>query len=102
MMGKLNSPDGYVSQVDIKTQSGKKRIKAGRDGRYVAEDPAVVSALKQAGFTEAGISTYGGSNLGYTCVQCGFGSWFKTCSRCGHENSNPSRDGEIDGNGGTN
>ena len=100
-MGKLNSPDGFVSQVDIKTQSGTQRVKAERDGRYSTDNPAVVSALKQAGFSEAGFSTYGGVNQGYTCTQCGFGSWFRKCSRCGHEVTDPHTDGEIDGNGGT-
>lgn len=97
-MGKLNSPDGFVAAVDIKTQSGTQRVRADKDGRYSTENPAVISALKQSGFQEAGFSTYGRSDLGYTCSQCGFGSWFRKCSRCGHENEVIRRDGEIDGN----
>jgi len=25
-------------------------------------------------------------NIGYTCLECGFGTWFRKCSRCGYEN----------------
>jgi hypothetical protein len=34
------------------------------------------------------------TNLGYTCIECGFGSWFALCGRCGHNNSTTPRDGE--------
>ena len=33
-------------------------------------------------------------NLCYTCMECGFGSWFAKCSRCGTDNSKTLRDGE--------
>jgi hypothetical protein len=80
-MSKLNSPDGYVNEVRIRTQSGTKTVKAGKDGRYSTDNPAVVSALKQAGFTTSGFSTYvrqtgsmchnEGSRITNSCIKCG-------------------------------
>ena len=31
---------------------------------------------------------------GFPCSACGFGSWFKKCSRCGHENERIMKDGD--------
>ena len=103
-MSRLNSPDGYVREVDIKTQRGTTRIRADRDGRFTNLSPTQEKALKSEGFKEAAISTYtpGDRERGYTCTQCGFGSWFRKCSRCGHEATNTPRDGDIDGDSGTN
>jgi hypothetical protein len=91
-MSRLNSPDGYVSEVNIKTQSGVKRFKADKDGKYGTDDPKVISALRSQGFTDEALSPYskGDSQRGYTCPNCGFGSWFMKCSRC---------ERGIDGNG---
>jgi DNA-directed RNA polymerase subunit RPC12/RpoP len=52
--------------------------------------------MKAEGFFEASLNPYdkGDAQRGFTCVECGFGSWFRKCSRCGHENGTPERDGE--------
>ena len=102
-MTRMSGPDGFVKQTDIKSQSGKVRYTAGKDGIYNVNNPAHVKALKESGFTEALIPGQASSTagLGYTCSQCGFGSWFIKCSRCGHEITDIHRDGEIE-NGSSN
>jgi hypothetical protein len=83
-MARLNSPDGFVSQVDIKTQSGTTRLNADRQGKYGTDNPKTTAALRSQGFTDEALNPYssGDSSRGYTCQVCGFGSWFTECSRC--------------------
>jgi hypothetical protein len=86
-MSRLNSPDGFVSEVNIKTQSGVTRLKADKDGKYGTDNPAIISALKSQGFSNESLSIYskGDNKRGYDCKKCGFGSWFEKCSRCEKE-----------------
>jgi len=95
-MAKLTPRDGYVKTTDINSQSGVKTYRAGSDGRYEVNNPAHIKALKAEGFTEANLALYesGDGERGYTCTECGFGSWFRKCSRCGHESSAPKTDGD--------
>ena len=81
---RLNSPDGHVSEVNIKTQAGVKRFKADKDGKYGTDDPSVIRALKSQGFSDESLTTYskGDVGRGFNCETCGFGSWFQKCSRC--------------------
>jgi len=63
---------------------------------YEVNNANDIKTLKAEGFTEANLSTYstGDANRGYTCIECGFGSWFKLCSRCGYETATPKTDGD--------
>ena len=83
-MARLNSPDGFVSEVNIKSQSGVKSLKADKDGKYGTNDSALIATLKKQGFTEENLSRYvkGDSSKGHRCEKCGFASWFVKCSRC--------------------
>jgi hypothetical protein len=53
-----------------------------RDGIYSVVD-SDVAALKNEGFTEKSLTGTTERGAGRVCTQCGFGSWFVTCSRCG-------------------
>ena len=95
-MARLVPRDGYAKEVEIKRQSGTKVLRAGRDGLYRTENPKDIAALKAEGFTEGNLAlqTDGDSQRGYNCMNCGFGSWFRKCSRCGHKSSAPKTDGD--------
>jgi hypothetical protein len=95
-MARLVPRDGYAKEVEIKRQSGTKVLRAGKDGLYRTENPKDIAALKAEGFTEGNLAlqTDGDSQRGYNCMNCGFGSWFRKCSRCGHESSAPKTDGD--------
>jgi len=95
-MGRLVPRDGFAREVEITRQSGSKVIKAGKDGMYCVENPRDIQALKAEGFTEGNLAlhTTGDGDRGYNCDNCGFGSWFKLCSKCGHESSAPKTDGD--------
>ena len=92
-MSKMVAPDRGVKETVI----GGKSYYSDRSGLYNVTNPAHKKAMKAEGFFEASLmgATTNGEQLGYTCSACGFGSWFRKCSRCGCENtSNPPRDGE--------
>jgi len=95
-MGRLVPRDGFAREVEITRQSGSKILKAGKDGMYRVENPKDIQALKAEGFTEGNLAlhTTGDGSRGYNCDNCGFGSWFKLCSKCGHESSAPKTDGD--------
>ena len=91
-MTKIIPPDRGVKETVI----GGKSYYQSRQGSFEVTNPKHIKAMKAEGFFEAsmmGATT--DQTLGYTCSECGFGSWFRKCSRCGHENTtNPPRDGE--------
>ena len=91
-MGKMVGRDGNVAAVDVNGRSYYKN----RKGSYTVESKSDIAALKREGFTEAALNPYDAkdSGRGFTCVQCGFGSWFRKCSRCGHENDDVKTDGD--------
>jgi len=96
-MARLVPRDGFAKEVEINRQSGAKVLRADRSGLYSVENPKDIKALKAEGFTESNLALYqeGDVNRGYTCTQCGFGSWFRRCSRCGSEyESAPRTDGD--------
>lgn len=93
-MSKMVAPDKGVKETVI---GGKSYYSNGKTGLYTVTNPAHKKAMKAEGFIEASLmgATTNNEHLGYTCSACGFGSWFRKCSRCGQENtSNPPRDGE--------
>jgi hypothetical protein len=88
-MARMVGPSGHIKAVDIKTQSGTRTIKADRAGFYSASKPSDIKALRAEGFTEENLARHaiGDAERGFNCVECGFGSWFAKCGRCGHDNS---------------
>lgn len=90
-MAKIIPPQG-LKEVAVKTERGTKIYRAGKDGLINVENPRHAKQMKYEGLGEAGLNgvTTGG---GYPCTNCGFGSWFKKCSRCGHENERVEMDG---------
>ena len=91
-MARMIGRDNNVQAVDVAGQSYYRD----RKGGYNVESKTAIAALKREGFSEAALNPYdsGDAQRGFTCVECGFGSWFRKCSRCGHENGTPERDGE--------
>jgi len=91
-MTKIVAPDRGVRQTEI----GNKTYTVNRQGIYEVSNPSHIKAMKSEGFFEASLNpiSKGDGERGFTCVECGFGSWFRKCSRCGHENGTPARDGE--------
>lgn len=86
-MTKMIPPKGMTS-VSIDTPNGKKSKFVGKDGLLNINDPKLVRKLKQEGL---GVASASGviqnmRAVGYTCSKCGFGSFFKLCSRCGETN----------------
>lgn len=82
-MAKLVSSDRGAREVVVRTERGAVKYK-GRDGIYEVDNPRHAAQMKAEGFFEASLSgpSAGG---GFPCTNCGFGSWFRKCSRCGHE-----------------
>lgn len=90
-MAKLVAPDKRVAETEV---SG--RTYRPHNGIYNVNNNNDIKAMKNEGFFEAALNPYDkrDGERGFNCVQCGFGSWFRKCSRCGHENGTPERDGE--------
>ena len=92
-MAKIVAPDKGVKQTEV----GGYRYTVNKEGVYTVTNPAHIRAMKSEGFFEAALNPYDSkdSQRGYTCVQCGFGSWFLKCSRCGTDNTEAvKKDGE--------
>lgn len=95
-MPKLIASDKGLRGVDVNTARGKVKLNPNKQGVFEVNNPKLANQLKKEGFFEASLMgpTTNGANVGYTCSQCGFGSWFVKCSRCGHETL-VHRDGEA-------
>lgn len=94
-MARLIASDGGVKGVDVQTESGTRSYNPDRKGVLTVNDPKVARRLKHEGFFEASLmGPTTDASIGFTCIECGFGSWFALCSRCGHNNSTTPRDGE--------
>lgn len=86
-MARLVAPNDGAREVDIRTPRGTKRYRGKSGGMYEVDNPADINTMRASGFTEAslmGVATNTGT--GYPCRSCGFGSWFKKCSKCGAVN----------------
>lgn len=83
-MARLVPRDGAVREVDVRTERGKTRYRAEKGGLMNVDNPKHIAQMKAEGFIEASLmgSSQNTAGLGYTCEKCGFGSWFKECSRC--------------------
>ena len=83
-MTRIIPPQG-MKELEVQTRKGTKVIRAGKDGLFNIENPRLAKNLKEEGLGEAGLNGFTTSG-GYPCSSCGFGSWFKKCSRCGELN----------------
>jgi hypothetical protein len=92
MARRMVAPDKRVAETEI----GGTTYRPNRGGIYEVSNRNHIEAMKAEGFFEASLNPIGKGDgaKGFTCVECGFGSWFRKCSRCGHENGTPARDGE--------
>lgn len=73
---KLASFDRQCREIE----HGGRLLKA-KDGIFDVPDSAV-RALKATGLHELNMLGHGLKAKGYRCTKCGFGSFFKRCSRC--------------------
>lgn len=91
-MGKMIPPQG-LREVAVKTERGTKVYRADRSGLIHVDNPKHAAQMKAEGL---GVASAGGvaDTEGFPCSQCGFGSYFKKCSRCGHENERIMKDGD--------
>ena len=71
------APDGAVRAVVANGVEYKSR-----DGVYEMPPAAARKLLAEGGFQANALR--GKATGGYDC-ECGFGSWFRVCSRCGRE-----------------
>lgn len=82
MARRMVAPDKHVKETVV----GNRSYKPNKQGIYNVSNYDA-KAMKAEGFFEASLmGPTQNSSLGYTCVECGFGSWFKLCSRCGNDN----------------
>jgi len=91
-MTKMIPPQG-LKEIAVRTERGTKIYRADRSGLINVENPNHIKQMKHEGIGEAGLTGTASAGAGYTCTQCGFGSWFIKCSRCGHTNERIEMDG---------
>jgi len=84
-MSKIIGPKG-MRELSVKTERGERVLRAGKDGMFNVSDPKLIKKLKAEGLGEASASGAFGGVSGYPCKKCGFGSFFKQCSKCGEIN----------------
>ena len=91
-MSKMIPPQG-LKEVLVKTERGTKVYRADRSGLINVDNPKHAAQMKAEGL---GVASAGGvaDTEGFPCSQCGFGSYFIKCSRCGHENERIMKDGD--------
>ena len=95
-MTRMIAPDGGVRGVDVTTERGTRSYNPDRKGVIHVDNPKHAAQMKSEGFFEASLMgpITNRDVIGFTCSQCGFGSFFRKCSRCDHVNGTPERDGE--------
>lgn len=62
---------------------GVGRLDRHRDGTFHMNERQAKVAMASGEFSISPELSVGKTNEGYRCNDCGFGTWFKTCSRCG-------------------
>lgn len=85
-MARLIPSDKGAKGVDVRTERGVYKYNVdSRGGIEVENRNHAKQMVAEGGFFEA--AALGASiGKGFPCAECGFGSWFKTCSRCGAVN----------------
>jgi hypothetical protein len=89
---KIIPPTG-LKEIAVKTERGTKLYKADKSGLINVDNPKHAKQMKDEGLGIASLQGASDPSLGYTCSECGFGSWFALCSRCGHRNERIEMDG---------
>lgn len=85
-MTRFVAPKG-MKELGVDTPRGTKVLKRDKDGTFHVSDPKLAKKLKQEGLGVAGVAPVTSlEGVGYNCKKCGFGSYFKKCSRCGEIN----------------
>ena len=84
-MSKILGPKG-MNQLSVQTSKGERVLNRGKDGMFNVSDPKLIKKLKAEGLGEASASGAMAHVTGFTCTKCGFGSFFKKCSKCGEIN----------------
>jgi hypothetical protein len=84
-MTKFFGPKG-MREIGVNTSKGERVLKAGKDGMFEVNNPKLAKKLREEGLGEATASGSYRQDVGYTCNKCGFGSFFKQCSKCGEIN----------------
>lgn len=83
-MAQMCLPDGAVRGVDFegaRTGAHMGSYTPGKDGTVTVDNPRHIRALREMGAFSANLG--GRTSGGYRCSDCGFGAFFKSCSRCG-------------------
>jgi hypothetical protein len=83
-MAKVIGPKG-MRELSVTTRHGERVLKAGKDGLFEVNNPKLLRQLKKEGLGEASASGVTNAS-GFPCKNCGFGSFFKKCSKCGEIN----------------
>lgn len=74
-MVRVCAPDSAVRAVQVNGREFRSR-----DGQYLMPAESAKKLVESGGFMPNVLN--GKATGGYLC-KCGFGSWFKVCSRCG-------------------
>jgi len=84
-MARLIAPNDTMREVEVQgaRTGASKTYRWSADGTVHVDSPQHVKALRDAGFTVAGV--HGSGRGGFCCQGCGFRMWFRVCSRCGGE-----------------
>lgn len=78
---RIAAPDGAVAGMEVKSAQTGRTTRY--DGRVVeVTNPQHAKALLDQGAFPASLSGQTRRSVGYRCDDCGFGSFFSTCSRC--------------------
>lgn len=67
--------------IEVDGVTGR-RYRFGQDGTANMHPADAKAMVRFGGFIPSALGTTR-AGLGFRCEDCGFGSWFKTCSRCG-------------------
>ena len=86
-MTKMIPPQG-LREVSVRTERGTKVYRADKSGLINVDNPKHAAQMKVEGLGTANAmgSIARPSTVGFTCQKCGFGSFFKKCSKCGEIN----------------
>lgn len=77
--------------MKVMLDKGCREIDAPSGRRYKAKDglfdmePSDAKAVVKLGGGHCTLSGFSSWRVGFRCVDCGFGSYFRPCSRCGGE-----------------
>lgn len=81
-MKRVCGPSEGLVQID--TPQGR-RLDRQRDGTFHLSDRNAKALVKEGGFIVPDMGVATSPEQGYRCVDCGFGTWFTTCGKCGGE-----------------